>query len=66
MVMMTFGIFDLNELKYSFSTPTPRGCATVPRPPRTAALGVAGERTGVAPELGERGYFKRWPHRGGK
>ena len=27
--------------------PTARGRATVPRPPQTAALGVAGERTGA-------------------
>ena len=38
--------------------PTARGGATVPRPPQTAALGVAGERTGANAELGERGASK--------
>ena len=31
---------------------------TVPRPPHTAALGVPGERTGAAVQLGERGAWK--------
>ena len=41
--------------QYSFSTPaaperqpTPRGRATVPRPPHTATPGVPSERTGAA------------------
>ena len=35
---------------------TPHGRATAPRPTHTAALVDPGERTGVAPELGERGF----------
>ena len=38
--------------------PTPRGRTTVPHPAHTAALLIPGERTGVAPELGERGFLK--------
>ena len=30
----------------------------MPRPAHTAALTIPGERTGVAPELGERGFLK--------
>ena len=37
---------------------TPRGHATVPRPPHVAALEVAGERTGANARLGERGFPK--------
>ena len=58
-------IFSLIELKYRFSTPaaperqrTPEDIASVPRPTHTAALAIPGERTGVAPELGERRFFK--------
>ena len=50
---------------YSFLTPaaperqpTHRERATVPRPPHTAALGVAGERTGAAANCGERRLSK--------
>ena len=32
--------------------------ATVPSPTRTAALAIPGERTGVAANLGELGFFK--------
>ena len=36
---------------------TPLGRATAPRPSHTAALGEPGERTGVAPERGERRFY---------
>ena len=58
-------IFGLIELKYTFSTPTTserqgtaEASASVPRPTHTAALVIPGERTAVAPELGERGFLK--------
>ena len=64
-VMMSKRIFSLIELKHMFSTPavlerqgTPEDSASVPRPTHTAALAIPGERTGVAPELGERGFLK--------
>ena len=64
-VMMSKRIFSLIELKHMFSTPavlerqgTPEDSASVPRPTHTAALAIPGERTGVAPELDERGFFK--------
>ena len=41
--------------------PTPRGRATAPRPPHTATLGVVGERSGAAVQLGERGAWKGAP-----
>ena len=48
-----------------FSTPaaperqrTPEDIASEPRPTHTAALAIPGERTGVAPELDERGFLK--------
>ena len=57
-VMMSKWIFSLIELKYRFSTPAaperqrpPEDSASVPRPTH---LAIPGERTGVAPELGER------------
>ena len=63
--MMSKGIFSLIELKYMFSTPaaperqgTPEDSASVPRPTHAAALAILGERTGVVPELGERGFLK--------
>ena len=63
--MMSKWIFSLIELKYRLSTPaatehqqTPEDSASVPRPTHTAALAIPGERTGVAPELGERGFLK--------
>ena len=47
------------RFKYTFSTPLVPDChrtprATAPRPPHTAALGVAAERTGAASQLDER------------
>ena len=64
-VVVSFWIFGLVESKYRFSTPadperqrTPEDSASVPRPTHTAALAIPGERTGVAPELDERGFFK--------
>ena len=64
MVMIVYKwILSLIELKYRFSTPaaterqqTPEDSASVPRLTHTAALAIPGERTGVAPELGERGF----------
>ena len=38
--------------------PIPRGRATVPRPPHTAALGASGVRRGAAVKVGERGASK--------
>ena len=62
---MSKWIFSLIELKYRLSTPaatehqqTPEDSASVPRPTHTAALAIPGESTGVAPELGERGFLK--------
>ena len=53
---------------YRFSTPAapwrhsiPRDGATVPRLTHTAALAILGERTGGAPELGERWFSKVGP-----
>ena len=64
-VVVSFWIFGLVESKYRFSTPadperqrTPEDSASVPRPTHTAALAIPGERTAVAPELGERGFLK--------
>ena len=37
---------------------TAHGRATAPRPPHTAAVEVAGERTGANAKLGERGASK--------
>ena len=63
--MMSKWIFSLIELKYRFSTPaaperqrTHENSASVPRPTHTAALAIPGDRTGVAPEVGERGFLK--------
>ena len=65
MVMMSKWIFSLIKLKHKFSTPaapecqrTPEDSTSVPRPTHTAALAIPGESTGVAPELGERGFLK--------
>ena len=59
--VVSFRLFSLIELKYRFSTPaaperqrTPEDSASEPHPTHTAALAIPGERTGVAPELGER------------
>ena len=63
--MMSKWIFSLIELNYMFPTPaaperqeTPEDSASVPRPTHTAAPAIPGERTGVAPELGERGFWE--------
>ena len=65
MMMMSKWIFSLIEFKYRFSTPTaperqrtPEDSARALRPTHTAALAIPGERTGVAPELGEGGFSK--------
>ena len=65
MMMMSKWIFSLIEFKYRFSTPTaperqrtPQDSANVPRPTHTAALAISGERTGVDPDLGERGFLR--------
>ena len=65
MMMMSRWIFSLIESKHMFSTPpaperqrTPEDSASVPRPTHTEALAISGERTGVAPELGGRGFLK--------
>ena len=60
---MSKWIFTLIEFKYMFSTPVaperqgiPEDSASVPRPSHTATLAIPGEKTGVAPKLGERGF----------
>ena len=50
-------LFQLRLLLTATGSPT-AARATVRRPPRTAAHGVPGERTGAAAELGERGDVK--------
>ena len=55
MVVMSFFIFNpMSVLVCPECHRTPRGRATATRPPHTAALGVAGERTGATVELVER------------
>ena len=43
------------EIQYTFFNRAPRGRATAPRPPHTAAQGIDGERSGANSQLGEHG-----------